>query len=255
MLDEIVASVRARLGPVVAVIDELRAAALAAPPRREFEAGLRAPGLSVIAEIKRRSPSRGIIDDGLIPAQRAASYQEGGAAAVSVLTEKDHFSGSLGDLTAVRSAVELPVLRKDFILHPAQVWESRASGADAVLLIVAILDDPMLRDLLETSRRAGLSALVEVHGEGEAKRAVAAGARIIGVNNRDLTTFEVDLANAERVRPCLGEGVVAVAESGVSDPAGAARMAEAGYDAILVGEAAVRAGDPAGFVASLRGGR
>ncbi|MBU1226129.1 MAG: indole-3-glycerol phosphate synthase TrpC [Actinobacteria bacterium] len=255
MLDGIVASVRARLAPVVAAIDDLRDAALATPAPRDFEAALRVPGLSVIAEIKRRSPSRGVIDAGLIPAQRAAAYQKGGAAAVSVLTEPDHFSGSLTDLAAVRKAVGVPVLRKDFLLHPAQVWESRASGADAVLLIVAILDDRRLADLLATAERAGLAALVEVHDEAEAERARNAGARIIGVNNRDLATFTVDPATAERVRPLLEGGVVAVAESGVSDPAGAARMADAGYDAILVGEAAVRSGDPAGFVASLREGR
>ncbi|MBU1865409.1 MAG: indole-3-glycerol phosphate synthase TrpC [Actinobacteria bacterium] len=255
MLDGIVASVRARLAPVVAAIDDLRDAALATPAPRDLEAALRVPDLSVIAEIKRRSPSRGVIDAGLIPAQRAAAYQKGGAAAVSVLTEPDHFSGSLTDLAAVRKAVGVPVLRKDFLLHPAQVWESRASGADAVLLIVAILDDRRLADLLATAERAGLAALVEVHDEAEAERARNAGARIIGVNNRDLATFTVDPATAERVRPLLEGGVVAVAESGVSDPAGAARMADAGYDAILVGEAAVRSGDPAGFVASLREGR
>ncbi len=255
MLDEIIASVTARLGPVVAAAGDLRAAALSTPPRRGFEASLRGSGLAVIAEIKRRSPSRGVIDADVDPARRAEAYRRGGAAAISVLTEQDHFSGSLEDLASVRTAVDLPVLRKDFIVHPAQVWESRAAGADAVLLIVAILDDRMLETLLATAEEAGLAALVEVHSRAEAGRAMAAGARIVGVNNRDLATFEVDVATAEDIRPFLQGAAVTVAESGVSDPSGAARMAAAGYDAVLVGEAAVRAGDPARFVASLREGR
>jgi len=252
MLEPILASVRARLGNVVARSDEWRGAAAGAPPARDFAGALRVPGLSVIAEVKRRSPSAGVLASGLDPASRAVAYRDGGAAALSVLTEPDHFAGAPEDLVVARLAVDLPVLRKDFVLHPAQVWQSRALGADAVLLIAAILDDVLLRDLLGEADAAGLAALVEVHDAAEAERAAAAGAGIVGVNNRDLRTFRVDLATAERLRPLLPDGAVTVAESGVSDPEAAARMADAGYDAVLVGEALVRAGDPARLVGALR---
>ncbi len=252
MLDDILGSVRSRLPAVVAGEERLRREAAARAPAADFAGALTDPGLAVIAEIKRRSPSAGTLAPDLDPAGQARRYETGGAAAISVLTEPDHFAGSLGDLQAVKAAVELPVLRKDFTLHPAQVWEARAAGADAVLLIVAILDDGDLALLLKTAAAAGLAALVEVHTAAEAERAVAAGASIVGVNNRDLTTFAVDLATAEQVAPLLDGVPVRVAESGVSDPAGAARMAAAGYHAVLVGEALVRAGDPAGMVAALR---
>jgi indole-3-glycerol phosphate synthase len=252
MLESILSSVRARLGEVVERRDEWREAAQAAPPARGFVAALRAPGLSVIAEVKRRSPSAGVLAAHLDPAEAAAAYEKGGAAAVSVLTEPDHFAGAPGDLVAARLAVEIPVLRKDFVVDPAQVWQSRALGADAVLLIAAILDDSALSRLLGAAEAAGLDALVEVHDEREAERAAAAGAAVIGVNNRDLATFRVDLATAERIRPLLPDDAVTVAESGVSGPLGAARMAAAGYDAILVGEALVRAEDPAARVGELR---
>jgi indole-3-glycerol phosphate synthase len=253
VLETILSSVRARLGEVRARRDEWREAALAAPPARGFAAALRTAGLSVIAEVKRRSPSAGVLAADLDVAERAAAYQEGGAAAVSVLTEPDHFAGSPGDLVAVRLAADLLVLRKDFVIDPAQVWQSRALGADAVLLIAAILDDRGLSELLGAAAAAGLDALVEVHDEREAERAVALGAGLIGVNNRDLGTFRVDLATAERLRPLLPDDAVAVAESGVSGASAAARMAAAGFDAILVGEALVRAEDPAALVAALRG--
>lgn len=249
MLQEIVAAVERRLPDVIDRFDEFRAAPF--EPRRSFVEALSRPGLSVIAEVKRRSPSRGLLSDRLEPGLQAAAYERGGASAISVLTERDYFGGSPDDLREVRSTVAVPVLRKDFILHPAQVWESSAMGADAVLLIVAILDDELLRSLIEETSRAGLAALVEVHSEDEARRAVAAGARVVGVNNRDLTTFSVDLATAERVAASIGDGPVKVAESGIRQPADAARMAEAGYDAVLVGESLVRAADPASMVAEL----
>jgi indole-3-glycerol phosphate synthase len=254
MLDAIVASVEAGLESVIAGEAALRRQAAASPPARDLAAALGGSGLSVIAEVKRRSPSKGVIAPMLDPGILASAYAAGGASAISVLTEPAHFGGSLGDLAAARAAVTLPVLRKDFVVHPAQVWESRAAQADAVLLIAAILDDAALADLLQTVRTAGLAALVEVHTEDEARRARDAGARIVGVNNRDLATFSVDLGTAERLRPALGD-VVAVAESGVSTPEAAHRMAAAGYDAVLVGEAAVRAEDPARFVAGLTGVR
>ena len=206
----------------------------------------------MIAEIKRRSPSAGEIAPGMDPSAQARRYESGGAAAISVLTEPDFFSGSLDDLVSVRAAVALPVLRKDFMLHPAQVWESRAAGADAVLLIVAALEDAELSELLDAASAAGVAALVEAHTAEEADRALRAGATIVGVNNRDLATFVTDLSVAEGLADRL-EGVeIAVAESGVSSPEGAARMAAAGYDAILVGEAAMRAPDATAFIESLR---
>lgn len=252
MLEPILASVRARLGGVISAAADWRAAAVAAPPARDFAASLSAPGLSVIGEVKRRSPSAGVLAADLSAAQQAARYAAGGAAAISVLTEQDHFSGSTGDLTAARLAVEVPVLRKDFLLHPAQVWEARAVGADAVLLIAAILDDAALERLLGTAAEAGLAALVEVHTPEEAGRAVSAGAAVVGVNNRDLASFRVDLGTAEEIRPLLPAETVTVAESGMSGPEEAARMAAAGYDAILVGEALVRSGDPGALIAALR---
>lgn len=234
-------------------LHELEAAGRARPAARDFAAALSGPGLSVIAEIKRRSPSAGVIAADIQPAAQAAAYVAGGAAAVSVLTEPRFFGGSLEDLGAVRAAVSVPVLRKDFVLDPSQVWESRAAGADAVLLIVAALVAPQLEELLCVAAAAGLAALVEVHTAAEVDRALAAGAEIVGVNNRDLATFVTDLGVAERLADRLPAAVVRVAESGVSDAAGSQRMAAAGYDAILVGEALVRAPDPAALVHALRG--
>jgi indole-3-glycerol phosphate synthase len=253
VLEPILESVRAGLGPIVAAEARWREQAAGRSPARDLAAALRTPGLSVIAEVKRRSPSAGPIDPDLDPAVRAAAYERGGAAAISVLTEPEHFGGSMTDLTRARRAVALPVLRKDFVLHPAQIWEARAGGADAVLLIAAVLEDAELAAMLRTANRAGVAALVEVHTAEEGRRAAAAGAGLIGVNNRDLATFTVDLATAERLRAAIPDGAVAVAESGVSSPEAAARMAAAGYDAVLVGEALVRSADPAGLVYRLRG--
>ncbi len=197
--------------------------------------------------MKRRSPSRGVIDAALNPASLAGEYERGGAAAISVLTEPAFFDGSLRDLATVRTSVSVPVLRKDFILDEAQVWEARAAGADAILLIVAALEPEALASLLAVSRSAGMEPLVEVHTKDEVEVALDAGARIVGVNNRDLTTFEIDLATAESLRPQLGE-VIAVAESGIWSARDADRMRAAGYDAVLVGESLVRSGDPADVI-------
>ncbi len=255
MLQPILDSVRKRLPAVVAARPRLEAAAARAPAARDFAGALAAPGLQVIAEVKRRSPSAGSLAPALDPAAQAAAYEVGGAAAMSVLTEPDHFGGSLDDLRAVREAVGLPILRKDFTLHPAQVWEARAAGADAVLLIAAVLDDRELGALLAEAQAAGLAALVEVHTAAEARRAAAAGAGLIGVNNRDLATFTVDLATAEAIAPELPPDALRVAESGIAGATDAARMAAAGYHAVLVGEALVRAADPAALVAELRAAR
>lgn len=219
--------------------------------RRSFADALASPGMSVIAEIKRRSPSRGVLNAGLDPARQARAYEAGGAASISVLTERDHFSGSADDLREVRTAIRLPVLRKDFIIHPAQVWESLAMGADAILLIVAILDDATLGDLYREASDIGIPVLVETHTEQEVERASRLEAEIIGVNNRDLATFDVDLATAERLAPLIGSSTLKVAESGIHTPNDAGRMLAAGFDAVLVGESLVKAADPGRLVSEI----
>jgi indole-3-glycerol phosphate synthase len=252
MLAQIIADVRRDLPSLREMEPALRAEASEQPPPRDLVRALAAPGLSVVAEIKRASPSRGPIDRNLDPATLAATYERGGAAAISVLTERHHFLGSLDDLRMVRAAVELPVLRKDFIVDPAQIWEARAVGADAVLLIVAALDDTEFAGLLNETHEAGMEALVEAHDANELDRARSAGARVIGINNRDLGSFAVDLGTAERLAGNLA-GVVSIAESGIWSPADARRMQDAGYDAVLVGESLVRAPDPQRLLAGLRG--
>ena len=252
MLQQIVASADERARQTDMTIDELRARAAGAPPVRDFAGALKSPGLSIIAEIKRRSPSAGDIDILLDPAEQAIAYESGGADAISVLTEPNFFGGSLQDLESVRSVVSVPVLRKDFTRRPSQIWEARASGADAILIIVASLTDDAIALLLATAKEAGMTAIVEAHTSSEVQRAFVAGATVIGVNNRDLHTFETDLLTAELAAIHLPEGVVKIAESGVSSVDGAARMARAGYDAVLVGEALVRSNDPARLVAELK---
>ena len=251
MLDDILAATRARISGLNEAALRERAGDL--PAARSLESALTGPGLAVIAEVKRRSPSRGELAAGLDPARQVKAYEEGGAAAISVLTEPEFFSGSLVDLADVGGRVSVPVLRKDFILEASQVWESRVAGADAVLLIVAALTDAELDRLLEVTTEAGLDALVEVHTAPEAERALAAGARIVGVNNRDLATFNVDLATAESLAAAITAAPVRVAESGILEAADADRMAAAGYQAVLVGEALVRAEDPAAAIRALRG--
>ncbi len=232
---------------------ELAARASAAPPLRPFEAALSARGgpVRIIAEVKRASPSAGAIDAGLDAPAQARRYAGAGAAAVSVLTDGPGFGGSLDDLRAVRTAVEVPLLRKDFVLDRYQLLEARAAGADAALLIVAALPADALRRLLDGCGELGLAALVEVHDPAEAEAAVRAGARLVGVNNRDLRTFAVDLATSERILPSLPEGVKGVAESGVRTAADARRLRRAGASNLLVGEALVRAPDPARLLAEL----
>ena len=237
-------------------LDVLRAAAADLPPARGLRAAVRRgpDGPRVIAEVKRRSPSKGDIRIDLDPAALAAAYAAGGASAVSVLTEPRHFAGSPDDLLAVRAAVELPVLRKDFVTDRYQIWEARAWGADAVLLIVAALDPPALRALLDEAAEAGLDALVEVHTRAEAETAADAGATLVGVNARDLATLEVDPHRFAAVRQALPDGTVLVAESGIRDRAGVQAAADAGADAVLVGEALVLASDPARAVRDLLDG-
>lgn len=211
---------------------------------RDAEALLRRPGLSVIAEVKRSSPSKGALSEIPDPAALARAYAEGGATAISVLTEQRRFNGTLEDLEAVREVVDIPVLRKDFIVTEYQVWEARAHGADMILLIVAALTDEEIGRLLSLAGSLGLTSLVEAHDEAEATRAVDLGATVIGVNNRNLKTLEVSTDTFARLAPLIPETCVRVAESGVQGPEEARLFARAGADAILVGEALVVGGDP-----------
>jgi indole-3-glycerol phosphate synthase len=232
-------------------LDEIKARAAATPPALDGLAALRAPGVGVVAEVKRRSPSKGALATITDPAQLAIEYQAGGARMISVLTEPRRFGGSLDDLDAVRAAVHVPVLRKDFVVCPYQVHESRAHGADVVLLIVAALNQNTLIGLRERIESLGMTALVEVHTEDEASRALDAGASVIGVNARDLHTLDVDRSTFERIAPGLPSGVVKIAESGVRGPLDLIEYAAAGADAVLVGEGLVTTSDPRHAVAEL----
>ncbi len=253
VLESIVAGVREDLAARERSVGaaQLRAAVTAAAPPIDAEAVLRRPGLSLIAEVKRASPSKGALSDIPDPADLAARYAAGGASAISVLTEARRFGGSLADLDAVRAAVGAPVLRKDFVVTDYQVWESRAHGADIVLLIVAALDDATLSALLSRVGELGMTALVEVHDEDETQRAVDAGASVIGVNARNLKTLEVHPDTFSRLRPLIPDGTVTVAESGITGPAEAAAYAAQGADVVLVGEALVRTGDPTAAAAAI----
>ncbi|MCB0990798.1 MAG: indole-3-glycerol phosphate synthase TrpC [Acidimicrobiales bacterium] len=231
--------------------EELLTLALAAAPTRGFAQALRATGLSVISEVKRRSPSKGDLFADLDPASLARQYQAGGAACLSVLTDSANFGGSPADLQAARDAVALPAIRKDFTVHAHDVLDARIMGADAVLLIAAALDDAELADFHALATEVGLDALVETHDEAEVERALAVGASLIGVNQRDLVTFQVDHQRARRVAASIPSTCVRVAESGVRGPADAASLAEVGYDAVLVGESLVTSGDPEAAVAAL----
>ena len=218
---------------------------------RDFAAALRAPSLAIVAEMKQRTPSMGTLAEDYSPADLAHAYAEGGAAAISVLTHMAGFGGRVDHIRQVRAATDLPILRKDFISDPYEVGEARACGADAVLLIVAALQPAQLKDLIALTRSRGIAALVEVHDERETAAALEAGAAIVGVNHRDLHTFEVDLGLTERLRPLVPENVVLVAESGIRSAADARRMRDAGADAILVGELLMRAHDPAAQIREL----
>jgi len=253
VLEEILAGVRedvaARQQQVS--MDEIRDRAAAAPPPRDAYSLLRKPGVGVIAEVKRASPSKGQLADIPDPAELASEYAAGGARCISVLTESRWFGGSLADFDAVRAAVDVPLLRKDFVVSSYQVHEARAHRADLVLLIVAALEQNALVGLLERVESLGMAALVEVHTEDEADRALAAGARLIGVNARNLRTLEVDRSVFERIAPGLPNMVVKIAESGVRGPHDLIRYASAGADAVLVGEGLVTQNSPRDAVAEL----
>jgi len=213
------------------------------PPARGFITALR--GGTIIAEMKRRSPSGGALRDTLDPTAIARDYASAGAAALSVLTDGPDFGGSLDDMVAARAAVPIPVLRKDFTVDPVQIAEARVAGADAVLLIVAVLSDDALHECIEAARRFDVDAVVEVHDEDETRRAVSAGATCIGVNNRDLRTLGTDLSTFARLRALIPTGTVAIAESGVRNADDVRRMVGEGADAVLVGETLMRSPDPA----------
>jgi indole-3-glycerol phosphate synthase len=252
-LDHILEVHRARAAADRRPLGELVDAAAAAGDVRGFRRALASvDGLGVIAEVKRRSPSKGDLAPGLDPAELARSYERGGATCLSVLTDEPHFGGSAADLAAARAATDLPVLRKDFTVAAVDVYDARIMGADAVLLIAAALGDDELQHLHGLALELGLDPLVEVHDEPEVARAVRAGAGLIGVNQRDLVTFEVDQARAVRVAPAIPGDAVRVAESGITGPQDARVLREAGYDAVLVGEHLVRSGDPSDAVRHLR---
>lgn len=253
-LDQIIAEHRADAARDIRPLDALRRAADAMPKPRAFTSALAADGLSVIAEIKRRSPSKGALSADLDPATLARSYSDGGAACLSVLTDSPNFGGSAADLAAARAATPLPALRKDFTVCERDVLDARIMGADAVLLIAAALSADEINRFSELAREMSLDVLVETHDEAELESALLAGADLVGVNQRDLVTFEVDHERAARMGALMPADVTSVAESGVRGPADAAVLAEAGYDAVLVGESLVTSGDPAAAVAQLRAG-
>jgi indole-3-glycerol phosphate synthase len=255
VLDEILTTKRAEVARLRERAAAIEAEAAAAPRSdRDFAAALRRPDgrVAVIAEIKRKSPSKGLLAPDLDAAHVAARYASGGAAALSVLTDGPYFDGSLADLRAARAAAGLPVLRKDFTVDPLQLHEARAAGADAILLIVAALpDDALLADLVVLATELGLAALVEADDEAGVERALVAGARIVGVTNRNLRDFGEDLSTGTRLAGLIPPGVVAVAESAIRSVDDARAMAEAGFSAVLVGEHLVRSPDPEAAVAAL----
>lgn len=259
ILDDLVAASRAALERHKEALPEgaLRERLAGLPPSIDLAARLRSPGVSVIAEVKRASPSRGDLNATLDPAALAVAYVRSGADAVSVLTEESRFRGSLGDLERARAGLraaglETPLLRKDFIVDPYQLVEARVCGADAALLIAAVLDDGALDGLLRAAADLGLTPLVEVHDEAELRRVLLLRPPAIGINNRNLVDFTVDLDTTRRLRPLIPPGIVVVSESGIGAPEQVAELARLGVDAALIGEALVTAPDPAARLAALR---
>jgi indole-3-glycerol phosphate synthase len=255
VLEEIIAGVRQDLTGRMArtALSQLLIDVNAVPPPLDPMPSFRSPGLSVVAEIKRRSPSKGGLATIADPATLAQHYASGGAAAISVLTEERRFGGSLNDLSRVRAAVDVPVLRKDFMIDEYQFYEARACGADLVLLIVAALDDQQLRDFYQLSSELKMTALVEVHDEAETERALAIGASLIGINARDLKSLTVAPETFARLVPMIPPHVVKVAESGIAGSDDAERYASEGADVVLVGESLVRHGQPQAAVAAMTG--
>ena len=252
ILAEIVRTTRGEVERLRERADQVEGTLDGAAPPRDFQGALaRSGSVALVAECKRRSPGAGDIRPGLDPVTLTGGYAEAGAAALSVLTDGEYFGGSLDDLRAVSSAVPIPVLRKDFTLDTLQVIEARGAGADAVLLIVRILDDPTLRQLHTAATALGMSALVEVHDAVELDRALALGAELVGINNRDLSTFTTSLETTVRLLVDVPDEVVIVSESGIRTRADVERLGEAGVDAILVGESLLSAPDPRAAAAEL----
>lgn len=256
-LSEIMAWKRREIGPLMREVSEaeLRELDAALPRPPSFAEALAGERLTVIAEIKRRSPSAGAIAPGVLASDQAERYRAAGADALSILTDQHYFGGNLADLSSVtekfrREPPALPCLRKDFMVHPIQVSEARQAGASAILIIVRALSDGHIRELFACANAAGLDSLFEVHSEPELERALAAGARLIGVNNRDLSVFRTDLALSERIIPLIPDDCLAVSESGILTAADAARARAAGADAVLVGEALMTSSDPAALLAA-----
>ncbi|HKN60160.1 MAG TPA: indole-3-glycerol phosphate synthase TrpC [Candidatus Acidoferrales bacterium] len=248
ILDRIVDARRASIAHRKRVLPEVAlkiAVEKKAPPARDFAATLSRDGCNVIAELKKASPSLGVIREEYAPAVLAASLEQAGAVALSVLTEEDFFSGSLADLREARRVVQIPILRKDFIVDPWQVWETRAAGADSFLLIAAVLGDSAMRELLDLGRSLGMEPLVEVHSREELDRVVAAEARIIGVNNRDLHNFKVRLETSLELIEQVPDDCVAVSESGLRTHEDLVRLRRGGFDAFLIGEHLMKSADPA----------
>jgi indole-3-glycerol phosphate synthase len=257
ILDDIVRDKRADLQRVKAAVAlaDLQQRALFRAPRRPFRAALEGRHRAIIAEVKKASPSRGIMRADFDPVRIAAGYAHNGAAAISVLTEERYFQGHLNDLVAIREAVGVPLLRKDFLVDPYQLYEARAFGADAVLLIVAILPDTLLQELLWLAEELNLCPLVEVHDRDELERAARSGAWLLGINNRDLRTFHTTLATTEELLPAVPPNAFVVAESGIEVPADIERLERLGVGAFLIGEAFMRAPDPGVRLAEFLGAR
>jgi indole-3-glycerol phosphate synthase len=253
ILDDIVRHRRADLAQVKATasIAQLQQRPLFHAARHDFRAALEGRPRAIVAEVKKASPSRGVIRADFDPVRIARSYAKAGAAAISVLTEERYFQGHLHYLAAIRQAVTLPLLRKDFVFDAYQLYEARAYGADAALLIVAILPESLLLELLWTAEELNLAPLVEVHDRDELDRAVRCGARLIGINNRDLRTFHTSLATTEALMPAVPAGTLVIAESGIEGPADLQRLERAGVHAFLIGETFMRAPDPGEKVAEL----
>lgn len=251
ILARIVARKREEVAALLPHAAEWESAALARAPSREFARALASRAPAIIAEAKKASPSKGLLSADFDPARIARAYERGGAAAMSVLTDADFFQGSLADMEAARAAVSLPVIRKDFTIHPAQIAQAAACGADAILLIAAILTESELRSFRELAERFQMDALVEVHSRPELDSAIAAGSRIIGVNNRNLSTFEVSLETSLRLSEAIPPNVIRVSESGIHTAADIAQLRDAGFSAFLIGERLMKSGDPEGALGQL----
>ena len=245
MLDKIIAQKRQEIEQrkKIATMTYLQERIARQKPPLDIALTLKGDHIRLIAEVKQASPSRGMLRPNLNPVELAQTYAEGGAAAISVLTEANYFMGSIEHLAAIREVVGLPLLRKDFIFDPYQVYESRAYGADALLLIAAVLNQEQLKELVSLSHSLGLRCLVELHNTGEVERAVLSGAEIIGINNRDLNTFTVDITTTRRLRPLIPQERIVISESGIKSKRDIEKLGKWGVDAVLVGEALVTAGD------------